>query len=201
MGWSGDDREEYRPPFPESPFLRGEGLKGKEMLYDLIESGGRKQHTCMQGRMPCNILFSPFVREGRRWPKGGSGGYLINIKVTLIGMVDQNPPGRWQWVVSERFFLKFPPSMESILGEGLEIDGWFRFMGQKAKRKKKKNVLFIARQKGKMMEKVPKGTKIEVEWDEMVIPAPCAGVTLWAAYATMTKLSAFGKCRPEDVGK
>ena len=91
--------------------------------------------------------------------------------------------------------------MESILGEGLEVEGWFRFMGEKAKRRKKKNILFIAKQKGKMMERVPKGTTIEVEWGEMVIPAPCAGVTLWAAFATMTKLSAFGKCRPEDLGK
>ena len=83
------------------------------------------------------------------------------------------------------------------------MKGGFAFMGEKAKRKEEEGMCCLLRkQKGTNDgEESQKGQTLKWTWDEMVIPAPCAGVTLWAAYATLTKLSAFGKCRPEDLGK
>ena len=201
MYWRGDLGEEYHLPIPESPYLRREGVKGKEVLFDLFENGGRLEHTCHYGRMPENILFCPFVEEGRKWPKGGMEGYEAEIKITVVGMVDQSPPGRWQWIVAKEFELSLPLPFRTILGDWIEVDGWFRFRGHKASRNKKKKVEFVPRvgQENRLFRNVPKGTKLKIKWEELMIPGPCLGGKIWAYYAVLTKLNGFGRNKEREI--
>ena len=193
LRWVGDRRPEHTVQVPDSPFLRGKSLSSNEKLFDLIESGGRKEHTCIQSRMPCNLQFLPFFDAGQRWPSGGSGGFFAKIEVTIVGTVEQNPLGRWQWVIDECIKLPFPPCFHSILGKGLTIDGWFKFEGEKALRKKPVLVEFSPRSKGNLEKCSVKGTTLGVKFRSMMIPVPCTGATIWAVYARLKRLVAFGR--------
>ena len=183
INWRGDSGAEFRVPIPESPFSRGVGLTDKEKLFDLIESGGRRFHTCAQSRMPSNLQFPPFVRKGFELPPLDMDGYKATIVVTLVGMVDQSPAGRWQWVVEEEFALPLPLPLRSILGDWLKVDGWFKFVGEKASRLSGQRVAFIARNPKVLTQYLPKKTTLTVVWKEYLLPAPCVGVTLWAVCA------------------
>ena len=186
--WTGELGSVYQVPVPDSPFLRGEGVRGKERLYDLVNSGGGRTHTCAQGRMPCNLNFTPFVPRGLEKPREGFDAYEAEIVVTLVGMVEQSPAGKWQWIVAEEINLPLPKPLRGILGDGLQIEGWFRFRGEKASRQKKRKVRFHPRYEKKLRSHLPETTRLRVLWEEYLLPAPCVGVTLWAAYATMTGL-------------
>ena len=191
--WRGDLGSEYQLPISDSPFLRGAFLKGNETLCDLVDSGGRRHHTCVQGRMPWNVVFQPFVLDRTNKPEGGMTRYDAYIRVTMVGMVEQNTPGRWQWVGYQEFSLPIPLPFRKILGEWLRVDGWFLFMGEKASRGKGKKMIFIPKDSRKMRKCVPKGTRLRLFWDEFLLPAPCVGVTLWAAYASLIDLKWSGR--------
>ena len=193
MKWLGDGRPEYVVQAPDSPFLRGKGLTTNEKLFDLIESGGRMEHTCVQSRMPYNIQFRPFIDAWQPWPNGGSGGYFAKIVVTVVGTVEQNPAGRWQWVVDECFKMNFPPCLHAILGKGLILNGWFKFEGEKAPRKKPVSVTFVSKNKGSLKQNQVDGTVIGVKFKAMMIPVPCTGATIWGAYARLVRFVAFGR--------
>ena len=188
VNWRGDSGTEFRVPVPESPFSRGMGLTEKERLYDLIESGGRRLHTCAQSRIPSALQFPPFVRKGFEQPPMDMDSYSATIKVVLVGMVDQSPAGRWQWVVSEEFALPLPLPLRRILGDWLQVDGWFKFVGEKASRLTGQRVTFIPRRPKVLSQNLPKETSLTVIWEEYLLPAPCVGVTLWAACARLTEL-------------
>ena len=191
--WEGSPHQKYRIPAPESPFRPREGVKGKEQLSSLFQSGNGKEHSCVQRRIPYNIHFRPFAPVGEDWPTGGEDGFECTIRITLCGMVQQDTPGRWQWVLPLSFELLLPRPYRPILGDSLMVDGWFRFLGDKACRKQKRFIFFRAKNEEKLLKGVPEGTTVTIEWDEFLIPAPCRGVTLWGAYAVLEKMSGLGK--------
>ena len=39
-----------------------------------------------------------------------------------------------------------------------------------------------------LRQHLPKYTNLEIEWEEFLLPAPCFGVTLWGAYASLVWL-------------
>ena len=187
--WSGDHGEDYHPRgsntsvFPELP--------NKETLFDLVESGLGKCHTCIQGRIPSNLPIEPFLSIKSPWVKKGRQGHYGKIEISVVGMVEQNPECRWQWVTSELFTLALPPALASIFGEKLVIDGWFRLCGERLSRRKKRVLEFKERVAGRMKEGVPRGTKLDIEWSEKFVPAPCHGVTVWGIYAKLVDWKAL----------
>ena len=82
-----------------------------------------KEHSCVQRRIPHNIHFTPFASIGTRWPVGGEDGFECKIKITLVGMVQQDTPGRWQWILPLSFDLLIPMPYRPILGNEL-AGGW-----------------------------------------------------------------------------
>ena len=140
--WQGDKNEDFRPRIPNSPFIRE---NEKERIIDLMESGQGKLHTCVQSRIPNNLEMQPFLPPGSIWKSKGKSGYTAKIRISVLGMVEQNPEGRWQWVSVEKLRLAIPGPMISVLGEWIEIDGWIRLSGERLTRKKKK-ILGIQRE-------------------------------------------------------
>ena len=181
--WSGDHGADFRVRVAESPF---ESVQNpKEKTFDLLESGQGKGHTCVQRRIPGTLPIEPFVSMGSSWTKKGRRGYFGKIEISVMGMVEQNPEGKWQWVTSELFSLPIPPPLVEVFGEKLVIDGWFRLCGERLTRRKKRFFEFKEKIPGKIQEGVPESTKIEIVWVEKFVPAPCHGITVWGVYAKL----------------
>ena len=79
--------------FPSLRFLRGEGLKGKEMLFDLVESG-RWQTSYLSSRTNAKQHCCSVLSYTRGYGDGQKVVQVVTkltIKITLVGMVDQSP--------------------------------------------------------------------------------------------------------------
>ena len=183
--WSGDHGEDFRVRVVETPFVNVQNPK--EKIYDLLESGQGKGHTCVQGRIPGTLPIEPFLPAGMSWTKKGSRGYFGRIEISVMGMVEQNPEGKWQWVTSELFSLPIPPPLVKIFGERLVVDGWFRLCGERMTRRRRRFLEFQEKKPGKIQENIPKGTKVEIEWVEKFVPATCHGITVWGIYAKLVE--------------
>ena len=181
--WSGDHGEDFRARIVESPFVKAHNPK--EKTYDLLESGQGKRHTCVQGRIPATLPIEPFLPAERSWTKKGNRGYFGKIEISVMGMVEQNPEGKWQWITSELFSLPIPPPLSKVFGEKLVVDGWFRLCGERMTRRKRRSFEFQEKNPGKINENVPEGTRIEIEWVEKFVPATCHGITVWGLYAKL----------------
>ena len=190
--WEGDRKTPYNPGFVMSPFPLKEELKGKNSVYDMWESGSGFTHTCKFGRMPHNIEFQPFLPAGTKWPRGGEEGYLADIKITIVGCVEQDTPGKWKWVGRHKFELKLPWSLRKILGKTLKIDTWIEIRGEKAIRGKKKKMRWMEADEGKMQKAMPKGTTLTVTWEEVLLPWPGKGMIVWGVFAQLTRLQGLG---------
>ena len=187
--WQGDKNEDFRPRIPNSPFIRE---NEKERIIDLMESGQGKLHTCVQSRIPNNLEMQPFLPPGSIWKSKGKSGYTAKIRISVLGMVEQNPEGRWQWVSIEKLRLAIPGPMISVLGEWIEIDGWIRLSGERLTRKKRRFLEFKERESGKILEGVPVGTKLVIEWEERFMPTTCHGVHVWGVYASLVEWASAG---------
>ena len=133
----------------------------------------------------------PFLPRGREREKSGAGGYEATIRFNIGGMVDQCPGGRWEWVGRKTATLDVPEGLRKIFGRCFCIDGWFRIMGEAASRRKKRTVEFQEHTKGVLLENVPATTKIKVEWEDWLVPAPCFGITIWVICAEVVEWKPF----------
>ena len=166
-------------------------LFGLEMeSYTLANRGGCQQI----------LQFTPFVPKGQEWPRGGENGYFGTIRICVVGMVQQHPPGRWQWVFPMNFDLLLPRPYKPILGDRLYVDGWFYFSGEKASRKVKTDMIFHPKNEDKLLREVPKGTRLKVEWQGLLLPAPTKGVTIWGAFAVLENLEGLGDDKDFEDG-
>ena len=194
--WNGKEigRPPYNPGYVMSPFpLLEEDQNEKIKIYDMWESGSGFTHTCKYGRIPHNVAFQPFLPAGRKWPRGGEEGYEATIRITLVGCVDQDTtPGRWKWVSRQKYDFELPWSLRKILGKVLKVDTWLEIRGEKAVRDKKKDMRWMETEDGRMQRAMPKGTKLEVEWDELIFPSPGRGIIIWGVFAQLIKLQGLG---------
>ena len=190
--WKGDRRPPYNPGFVLSPFPPVDEDKGKIHYYDMWESGCGFSHSCKFGRIPHNVEFQPFLPAGTKWPKGGEEGYIANIKITLVGCVEQDTPGKWKWVSRQKFDFELPWSLRKILGKTLKIDTWVEVRGEKAIRGKKKKIRWMESEHGRMQKAAPKGTTLTVTWEETLLPWPGRGMIVWGVYAQLTRLQGLG---------
>ena len=98
----------------------------------------------------------------------------------------------------KQFSLQLPLSLKRILGETLEIDGWFELRGQRASRIKKKRIKFIEEKEGKLQKNLPKGTELRVTWEELLLPWPGKGIIWWGAFAQLKQIRGYGKNKEFD---
>ena len=173
-----------------SPFLRGDYLQGLERVGGLYLSGFGRLHTCEMARMPGNAAIKPFLEEGQKCVRPGWRGHRLQLRITLMGMVDQESEHRWEWVGHKSFSLRIPASMHGVLGEELEVSGWFRAMGERASRNRRRELEFRPKPEKIISKHLPEKTSINIEWEEFLIPAPCTGVTWWGAYMEVLKWEA-----------
>ena len=185
----GDKKEKFRiAPAVNCPFKRGDYLpRGKAETTDAIITGFGKHHTCELNRIPGNVEVKPLLPAGSRWK--GDKVNEIKMRVTVMGAVNQDAPGRWEWSGVLGFELEFPEALHPILGSTFVVDNWFRFYGEKASRKKKKEVDFD----GDVTTDCPDTTKLDVEFEVFFVPAPCPGLILWGAYAEILEWKSHPK--------
>ena len=183
--WCGDrDSEEYHyPGCLTSPFAKDEAVRGGRGRLEMMESGGGLEHSCLAIRIPREMPMRPFLPRGRTWESPGTGGLEVTIRFYIGGMVDQCPGGRWEWVGRKTAELMVPDALHFVFGRCFKIDGWFRIMGEAASRRKRRVVEFRERQKGTLLENVPASTRMKVEWEDWLVPAPCFGITIWVICA------------------
>ena len=178
--WTGDkEGEEYHYPICHSaPYDREEVLKGKGRM-EILESGGGLAHSCQMMKIPGELPMKAFLEKGRDKVRWTTRGYSVTIRIYVGGMVDQNPGGKWEWVGHKTADLPVPAGFHSIFGKNFHIDGWFRISGEPVSRRKRRTVEFRERQPGLLLDSVPSTTRMKVEWEDWLIPAPCFGITIW----------------------
>ena len=187
--WCGDREsgDYHYPGCLTSPFPREEIVKGYRGRIEMMESGGGLEHNCAARRVPRDLPIRPFLGRGKEKPKPGNEGYEVTIRFHVGGMVDQCPGGRWEWVGRKTVELMVPVGLRDIFGPSFYIDGWIRIMGEAASRRKRRTVEFVEFRKGALLENVPASTKVKVEWEDWLIPAPCFGMTIWVICAEVVK--------------
>ena len=79
-----------------------------------------------------------------------------------------------------------------ILGKSLKVDTWVEIRGERAIRGKKKEIKWMEADEGKMQRAMPKGTTLEVTWEEILLPWPGKGMILWGVFAELTRLQGLG---------
>ena len=178
LSFSGDKvGEDFIPHVATTPFDEGR-WKNKDKVFPMIESGMGKQHTCLLGRIPQHLDVPMFLGAGTKRVKRGTKGFYVKLQATIVGMVEQNPRGRWEHIVAKRFALHIPTVFQEVLGREFRVDGYFRLTGEKASRRKKIKVEFMERYEGTLFLNVPRDTHVDLVWDEMLLPAPTSGL-LW----------------------
>ena len=192
----GDRKDDYRIPNPCVLFERGEHLQGKERQVDFSESGAGKAHTCLEGRIPETIEIKAFMPVGTQEPEWDSKLKTLVVDLTVIGMVNQSPGGRWELRWPVNFRLALPKAVRKIFGNAINIEGELKFWGQQALRRKERFIAFRETVRGRMEDELVEDIILKLEWHECLLPAPCYGLTAWMVYAEFREWR-----EPEDEEK
>ena len=158
----------------------------RQAISQLMETGHDAIfHSCDFGGVLGKIDKKPFLEKGRGWVTEGKKGFKVGICLTIKGVVDGDPPGRWIHTSQKRFVLYFPKEFHQVLGETMEISGEFIMVGEKPLRQKKTRVGFVEKTEGLAFANVPPNTQVEIFWEESLLRAPFSGLRWWGVEAVV----------------